>query len=303
MEIWRSEQNSERTKNRSIPRPAENRRTARRRADAILSLQRAAGNRAVARSLRSDSSYRAAVNPSRDPVVQREFVHWQLANNKAITEREGHKILGGLAEGDSKALAKLPPRQGRGDLGTFEFGLGRNDVGQYCIVEGSATGVNWSEGGTTKGVVPVAHSHPSERRQLEDREGGYELGELMQSGQEVKVASARHIVLPSVDDVIVANKVKSEQETHTVYTPYRVKKVKKQSMVTSDPTKGKPLSFTIHDVQSFIVKNGLDRYLYAHLTAWAGSKELLTVETWSGNFGKTDRAVEFSRPAKELEKF
>jgi hypothetical protein len=158
--------------------------------------------------------------------------------------------------------------------------------------------VNWSEEGTTKGLVPVAHSHPIERRELE---GGYALDELMKPGGDDSLATARQIVLPSIDDVKVANKLKSKQTTHTVYTPYRVRKVKGQWMVSSGTRKGEPLTFTISGMQSFIVKDGTDRYLSANLTAIAGKKDLMTVETWSENFGKTDRAVGFSQPKPTLE--
>ena len=192
----------------------------------------------------------------------------------------------------------LPVVPGRKALGSFEFGLGHDEQGHYCIVEGSGTNVNWSEKGTTAGLIADAHSHPIEGRGLE---GDYELPQLMLAGGESKVSSAAQVVLPSIDDVKVANKLKKSQPTHHVYTPYRVKKVKSKWMVSSGNTKGAALTFRISNMRSYIVKGGVDRYLSADLTAMAGSKDVLQVATWSANFGKTDRAVTFTPPKQELE--
>jgi hypothetical protein len=108
-------------------------------------------------------------------------------------------------------------------------------------------------------------------------------------------------VLPSIDDVKVANALKKKQATHHVYTPYRLRKVKGDWIVRRETNKGDALTFRISNMQSFIQKGGVDRYLRADLTAKAGSKDVVTVETWSPNFGKTDRAVTFTQPTVELE--
>ena len=123
----------------------------------------------------------------------------------------------------------------------------------------------------------------------------------MRAGGNDDVTSAAQVILPTIDDVKVANKLKKSQPTHHVYTPYRVKKVKSKWMVTSGNTKGAALTFRISNMQSYIVKGGVDRYLLADLTAMADSKDVWQVATWSPNFGKTDRAVTFTAPARELE--
>jgi hypothetical protein len=260
---------------------------------AILALQRFAGNRAVARAV-AVGAPNEAVSPL---ALQREVVHWTLRSGKKIDQKAAHRIIGLLAKSDAKTLKSLPDRQGRGKLGSFEFGLGRNDQGDYCIVEGSGKSVNWSEDGTTKGLVPVAHSHPIEGRAFG---ATYDLTDLMAAAGGDDLAVARQLILPSIDDVKVANQLKKSQPTHHVYTPYRVKKQKKKWVVDSSK-KGAALTFRISQMRSFIVKKGTDRYLTAELTAMAGSKDILTVETWCMNFGKTDRAVGFTKPSAELE--
>ena len=48
-------------------------------------------------------------------------------DGKKIDRKEGHRILGLLAERDTKALKMLPVVPGRKELGSFEFGLGHDE--------------------------------------------------------------------------------------------------------------------------------------------------------------------------------
>lgn len=227
--------------------------------------------------------------------MQREVVHWHLTNGRRINKKDGHSLIGRLAERDKEALKLLPDRDGRSALGSFEFGLGRDKNNRYCIVEGAGTNVNWSEAGTTKGMTPVAHSHPVEGRQLTRR---YALDDIMSAAKGENLSQTRQSVLPSIDDVMVAYRLRSSQPTHHVYTPYRVVKKRGRWHVRRGAAgKGRPLTFRIANIVAYVTtSNDVQKILLAELTAMAGDEDVMTVETWSSTRGKTNRAVNFTRP-------
>ena len=148
-----------------------------------------------------------------------------------LDEPAGRAILEAVTAGAPQPLAGLDgavPTYGDQMVADYahpiqhEWGLGRAAGGEFLVIVGDATGVNWGAY-VDKGLVPVAHAHPYFRRKraLETKViGGDGVLPVAQLATTINNKQGGEILktFPSAGDVGFC--ARKGYQTHTVYTPY-----------------------------------------------------------------------------------
>ena len=144
-----------------------------------------------------------------------------IVGNLVKSLDEGHAILRRLTEGDVSALERIgvntPPKDF--DPRINEWGLGELPDGQYVIIKGEDSAVDWGSG-PLKNVKPVAHTHTlTEGRLLRGEFAqGATLDDLFGGGIDFATNRAKSLVVPSASDFGIA--VNKGLDKHVVHTPY-----------------------------------------------------------------------------------
>lgn len=261
-----------------------------------LNLQRAIGNLGVMQLVQSQT-------PAQAP-LQTEFN--RLSTGESINEQKGRELLARLAHKDETALREIEGAEAVKGLGEYEWGLGRKNDGTYRLIKGKNQDVSWTrpKPGLTNIIIPVAHSHPHEKREVTD---GYSLNKVMNPSVTGDVAGTqRNLLFPSLDDVTTASAFTDSQAHHTVYTPYFVTAHHQDWLISNKPTgdDSAPLSlrFEVLGQRLPANKNTSGAWFEVRLTAWAGTQALLPVVTaWADRFGGGKKVIRFEHPPVALE--